>query len=369
MVQWLRNLFKSTAKPTARETGTAELRLVPTELAEQTVLVAAGEPAGAIRIIEVPAPDINTASAGIGISWLMREDINANFTGWLFSRSDYSDLQSSRVEQSILSTLQQILDTPQSGAQLVRRMPGVIPQLLQSLRTDDFSGAELSRKISHDVVLVAEVIRLANSSRYAQLEPITSIEHAVMVLGQNGLRHLITTVAFRPIIDVKSGHFTRLIAPRIWDHSEHCAIASRLLAQQAGLNGFDGFLAGLVQNVGLIVSLRIMDQSAEGSEALGSAAFCNELIAKARKLSASIGREWHFPQEVITAIDEQAIVQRHVLLSTVGRNLSMADYLSKLNLLVQAGRQREDASCTDGLSASELDCYAELKALTEPLSK
>ena len=296
----------------------------------------------------------------------MREDINANFIGWLFSRSDYSDLQSSRAEQSILEALQEILDTPQSGAQLVRRMPGVIPQLLQSLRTGDFSGAELSRKISHDVVLVAEVIRLANSSRYAQLEPITSIEHAVLVLGQNGLRHLITTVAFRPIIDVKSGHFTRLIAPRIWDHSEHCAIAGRLLAQQAGLNGFDAFLAGLVQNVGLIVSLRIMDQSAGGSEALGSAVFCNELIAKARKLSCSIGRDWNFPKEVITAIDEQAIVQRHVALSTVGRNLSMADYLSKLNLLIRAGRQREHAGCVDGLSASERDCHVELRALTAP---
>ena len=306
------------------------------------------------------------APAGSGISWLMREDVNANFIGWLFSRSYYSDLQSSRAEQSILVALQAILDTPQSGAQLVRRMPGVIPQLLQSLRTDDFSGAELSRKISHDVVLVAEVIRLANSSRYAQHEPISSIEHAVLVLGQNGLRHLITTVAFRPIIDVKSGHFTRLIAPRIWNHSEHCAIASRLLAQQTGLNGFDAFLAGLVQNVGLIVSLRIMDQSAGGSEALGSAEFCNELVAKARKLSCSIGQEWNFPQKVIMAIDEQAIVQCHVTLSTVGHNLSMADYLSKLNLVVRAGRQREDAACVDGLSAFELDCYRELKALTAP---
>ena len=366
MVQWLRRLFGVPSNDAPRgkilHTPAPPLTTVQTSApATQT-----HAPSILADIIPAPAPAPAPAAAPVsgGVSWLMREDINANFTSWLFSRSDYSDLQSSRVEQAILATLQEILDTPQSGAQLVRRMPGVIPQLLQSLRTDDFSGAELSRKISHDVVLVAEVIRLANSSRYAQLEPITSIEHAVMVLGQNGLRHLITTVAFRPIIDVKSGNYTRLIAPRIWDHSEHCAIASRLLAQQTGLNGFDAFLAGLVQNVGLIVSLRIMDQSAERGEALGSAAFCNALIGKARKLSCSIGREWNFPQEVITAIDEQSIVQRNVQLSTVGRNLSMADYLSKLNLLIRSGRQREDASCTDGLSMSELDCHSELKELT-----
>lgn len=314
--------------------------------------------------MEKPFRAVPRAAAPIGISWLMREDINANFTSWLFARSDYSDLQTTRAEQQILESLDQILASPQSGAQLVRRMPGVIPQLLQSLRTNDFSGAELSRKISHDVVLVAEVVRLANSSLYQKDDPIASVEHAVLVLGQNGLRHLITSVAFRPIIDLKSGRFNRMIAPRIWDHSEHCAIAGRLLAQQAGLNGFDAFLAGLIQNVGLIVALRVMDQSAGGTEAIGSAAFCNALIPRARRLSASIGREWHFPAEVITAIDEQSIVERNTALSDVGRNLSMADYLSKLSLLAREGRQAADPATTQGLTAGELDCYAELQALT-----
>ena len=66
----------------------------------------------------------------------------------------------------------------------------------------------------------------------------------------------------------------------------------------------------------------------------------------------------------MTAIDEQAIVQRNVALSTVGRNLLTADYLSKLNLLVRLGRQAPDAAVTDGLTQAELACYAELQALT-----
>jgi HD-like signal output (HDOD) protein len=266
----------------------------------------------------------------------------------------------------VLETLDQILASPQAGTQLVRRMPGVIPQLLQSLRTTDFSGAELARKISHDVVLVAEVIRLANSSLYAKEDPITSIEHAVLVLGQNGLRHLITSVAFRPIIDLKSGRFNGLVGPRIARHSEQCAIAARLLAQQAGVNGFDAFLAGLIQNVGLMVALRVMDQDAAANESLGSTAFCNALIPKARRLSASIGREWRFPDVVMTAIDEQAIVGQRQTRSAVGQMLSMADYLAKLNLLVATGELAPDASFTRDLTAAQQDCYAELQALTAP---
>ena len=304
------------------------------------------------------------APAAVGISTLVWAGLTADFTGWLFARSDYADLQTSRAEQSILAMLDEILASPQAGVQLVRRMPGVIPQLLQSLRTEDFSGAELARRISHDALLVAEVIRLANSSQYATSTPITSIEHAVMVLGQTGLRHLITSVAFRPIIDLKSGHFNGRIAPRIWEHSEQCALACRLLAQQSGGNAFNAFLAGLIQNVGLIVALRVIDQGAAGSAAIGSTAFCNALLPRARQLSSSIGREWTFPDSVIVAIDEQVIEQRGTELSALGQTLATADYLGKLNLLRQHGVLGIDPDLTEALTAGQRDCFAELQALT-----
>lgn len=360
MRQWLRKLF-----------GTDDTAASPSSPSpSQPGALVASADAGPDADASPADPALAAAPAAVppaaGISWLVQEEINACFSAWLFARSDYADLQTSLAEQAVLDSLGQILATPQAGTQLVRRMPGVIPQLLQSLRTNDFSGSELARKISHDVVLVAEVIRLANSSLYAKEDPITSIEHAVLVLGQNGLRHLITSVAFRPIIDLNSGRFNKLVAPRVWRHSEHCAIAARLLAQQAGVNGFDAFLAGLIQNVGLIVALRVMDQDSAKNHAIGSTAFCNALIPKARRLSASIGREWRFPEEVITAIDEQAIVGQRTTRSEVGEMLAMADYLAKLNLLVMLGEQAPDASFTRDLSAAQQDCYAELQALTAP---
>ena len=118
-----------------------------------------------------------------------------------------------------------------------------IPQLLQSLRSDKFSGAQLSRTISSDLVLVSAVIRLANTSSMGNGTSIASVEHAVMLIGQEGLRHLITSVAFRPIIDMNSGHYTRSLAPRIWDQSERCAVANRMLAEEMGLDPFEAELS------------------------------------------------------------------------------------------------------------------------------
>ncbi len=249
---------------------------------------------------------------------------------------------------------------------MVRRMPGVIPQLLNSLRTETFSGKDLARKISHDVVLVAAVVRLANSISYSLETSITSIEHAVLVLGQSGLRQLITSVAFRPIIDLKSGHFTKLIAPRVWDQSEKCAIANRMLAKEEDVDAFEAFLAGLVQNVGLIVSLRVMDQMADGNELLGSASFFNSFIGYGRTLSCSIAREWHFPESIVKAIEEQGATHNTANMSPLGKILALGDYVSKMHILITDNRLRaDDARLMKGLSATALNCLKELKALED----
>ncbi|HEY8099377.1 MAG TPA: HDOD domain-containing protein [Burkholderiaceae bacterium] len=300
-----------------------------------------------------------------GASWQQRDDVSANYHNWLFA-NDNSDLDASQVEKEILDSLERIVKSNQSGANLVRRMPGLVPQLLQSLRSENFSVGDLSRKISNDVVLVAAILRLANSSYYNPLQPITSIEHSVMVLGQNGLRQLITSVAFKPIIDMNSGDFTKLVAPRIWDQSARCAIANRMLAADEAVDPFEAFLAGLIQNVGLIVSLRIMDQISNGKGPIGSETFCTYLFRHARFLSCSIGKEWKFPDSVITAIEEQGKVFDTAKMSPIGRILSLGDYLSKVKVLVENDRLTEgDPRLLKNLSEKAISCYGELNPLEE----
>lgn len=323
--------------------------------------VAVEEPAPAEEAPAAPAPQPKVSN----ISWLQRSDVNAAFTDWLFDGTGQRELFTSPLEKDILAAIEKIVQSKQSGADLVRRMPGVIPQLLQSLRTDDFSGTELARKISHDVVLVAAVIRIANSSVYNPGKPITSIEHAILVLGQAGLRQLITSVAFRPIIDLNSGAFTKLIAPRLWSQSEKCAIANRILAQQQRIDPFEAFLAGLLQHVGLIVSLRVIDQMWDGKQAIGSETFCNSLINYGRTLSCSIGKEWRFPEAVSRALAEQGN-NKNADVSAMGKLLSIGDYLGKLSTLTKHERLDSSLSgASKAMSEHELACLDELNQLPE----
>ena len=362
MINWLQRLFSPPAVPTA--TDPDDTRAHGGDAASRAAGAAPGGHAG---------PNGSSAGAGSGsgsggststsmVSFEQRDRVNGAYFDWLFEAGGASDLDINAAEAEVLDTLAAILASQQSGAALVRRMPGLIPQLLQSLRSDTFSGAQLSRTISSDVVLVAAVIRLANSSVKGSGSSINSVEHAVMLIGHEGLRHLITSVAFRPIIDVNSGHYTRLLAPRIWDQSERCAMANRMLAEEMGVDPFEAFLAGLVQNVGLIVSLRLMDQSSKGLP-LGSEIFCARLVQHARALTCSLGGEWNFPAAVTLAIEEQAGMKKGVTLSPLGRLLALSDYLGKLRILAeQHSIDDSNPALFKGLPASAAATYAQLDA-------
>ncbi|WP_243491494.1 HDOD domain-containing protein [Massilia violaceinigra] len=336
-------------------------------------LFSASEPApdapGAAQASQPPAAaaagDPPRASAA-ALSFEQRDGVNGTYFSWLFENADVTGLDTTPHENQVLDALTAILASQQSGAALVRRLPGLLPQLLQSLRSDNFSGAQLSRTISNDVVLVAAVIRMANTSFKGSGTTITSVEHAVMLIGQEGLRHLITSVAFRPIIDLNSGQYTRLLAPRIWDQSERCAVANRMLAEAMGVDPFEAFLAGLVQNVGLIVTLRIMDQMSRGEKELGSEMFCARLVRDARILTCSIGREWNFPESVVTAIGEQAGMRKGVAVSPLGQLLTQSDYLSKVRILVDNDRLgHDDPVLFKGLSAQAMAVYRQLDAIED----
>lgn len=78
------------------------------------------------------------------------------------------------------------------------RLPTVLPQLLRALRNDRAGGGELAKMIGRDPLMVGEIMRVTNSAHYRQAQPISSLQHAVVLLGQDGLRQVITQHAMKP---------------------------------------------------------------------------------------------------------------------------------------------------------------------------
>ncbi|QJE01412.1 HDOD domain-containing protein [Massilia forsythiae] len=376
ITRWLQRLFSRPAAaapapaaatvPAAPAPGASVPMAAPALPADFAPGMAAQPADAAPAIAGMASARAACASGAAPVSFEQLDHVNRAWNAWLFERPQRDGLELDPAEQDVLDALRAILASQQSGAALVKRMPGLVPQILQSLRNDNFSGNALARTISSDVVLVAAVIRLANNCFLGAAAPIASVEHAVILIGQEGLRQLVTTVAFRPIIDVHSGLYTRRLAPRLWQHAERCAMGARALAAEMGVEPFDAFLAGLLQNVGMIVALRFMDGAAAHAPLLGTDLFLAQLAADARALAAGIAREWHFPEPVAQALLEQGGLRKGASMSPLGRLLKLADYLGKVRMLVEEGVLEEgDAGLFGGLPAQAAGCYAALAASRE----
>ena len=262
------------------------------------------------------------------------------------------------TEQLILDEFSRLLAVPQSAADLVPRVPAVLPRLLRSLRDNKMSSAELARQFAQDVVLVGALIREANSSAHRLGAPVKTIEAALMLLGQNGVRMLLAKVAFRPIIRHQAGRFAQQLAPRLWQQSEACALAASRLAPAMQADPFDAYLAALLHKVGLIVALRLIDQLFAGDALPRSAPFCRVLLATAQALSSRIAVLWEFPATVSQAI-AQAGQSGAPPLAQV---LALADRLAALRMLIDAGQiAADDHIALHGLDAAALACLEQLR--------
>ena len=284
--------------------------------------------------------------------------IEAAYYRWLTATHAYA--APAEVEARILDEVRALAAQAGEAAGLVPRVPEAIPRLLSSLNDEDASVSELARQVAQDVVLVAEVIREANSAYYRPISPVRNVEAAIMMLGQNGLRMLLARIAFRPLINMQADGFARVAAPQVWKQSVSCALAASLMAPGLSTGVFEAYLAGLMQNVGLVVAFRLADRVCANGKIPASSSFGAELLAGSRQLSSAIAAHWNFPPEVATAIGHAGDPGQNQL----AQALAQGDRIAKLRLLIDANVLAEDDELVmDGLDNFQRRCLGKLAKL------
>ena len=297
-----------------------------------------------------------------GPAGISTREIDAAFYGLILGVQSPTDSRLNGFEKKVLRELDQLLTSDISHSSLVPRLPAVIPQVMGTLRDQSSSAADLAAQLGRDAVLVSEVIRLANSPYYSVGKKITSLERAVFILGQVGVRQLVTNAAFKPLLNLNSGHFTRLAGTILWEQSEKTAFICDCLARKENTDRFSIYLMAIVQNVGYTVALKLLDKNFDGSQAPRSVLFHEKLIKRSRKLSWIIAREWGFGAMVLDALESQ-IEARHM--QTPGSILFAGDKLSKVHILSALGRFKGDVDQLAGRLQGSLkgSCKAGYEAL------
>ena len=308
---------------------------------------------------EIQAAASAGATATIENDEDMANDVHAAFYRWLTASSGFNARPDQ--EAQILAEVRSLAADPVCASGLVPRVPELVSQLLTALSDENISTSALSAQVGRDLVLVAEVIREANSAYYRPVTPIETLEGAVTMLGLNGLRMLLARIAFRPLVRVKVQGVARQVAPNVWKHSERCAFAASVMAPGLSAGVFESYLAGLMQNLGLQVAFQVADRVCEG-RVPGNSEFGVELFAASRQLSSVIANHWDFPPEVVEAIEQAGEADG----SHLAQALAQGDRIAKLRLLLDAEViEEDDELITRGLNGFQRRCLGKLVDLSD----
>ena len=225
---------------------------------------------------------------------------------------------------------QEKLDTLIRHIHTLPSLPRVIVEIMQSFNNDNIDTSTLARQIESDLGIVAKVLRVANSPFFGLSGQIGSIFEAIVVVGFNNLRGLVTSAA---IINILPKQLKTFDLQAFWQHSIRTAVCARLLAKPVGIDQEAAFTAGLLHDIGILV---IGMHFSEAMEKNGmqfdtgtpeSLQIEHDVIGMEHAtLGGEVAKHWHFPEPI-----QQAISQHHVSMPAGHKNI-LVDVLYVANL-------------------------------------
>jgi len=135
-------------------------------------------------------------------------------------------------------------------------LPTVVIKMMELIGKSETSVSELSKLIATDPVLMAKLLKIANSSFYGFPRQISTLDTARGALGFSQLQGLGLSLSVAGQFSPESNN-DQFDLKRFWEHSAGCGIASRMLAKIYGNpSGADAFAAGLLHDIGIFVIFR-----------------------------------------------------------------------------------------------------------------
>lgn len=136
-------------------------------------------------------------------------------------------------------------------------LPKILQEVLQLLNDLNTSPHSLAKAISKDQSVVLKILTIANSPFYGLSKRVSSIEFAIMILGYDEIRNIVSALSLMESMKNKSDQY--LDQKAFWMHSYLTATIAKKLAMDLGLEKHgEAFIAGLLHDLGVSVIHRFM---------------------------------------------------------------------------------------------------------------
>jgi HD-like signal output (HDOD) protein len=189
--------------------------------------------------------------------------------------------------------------------------PLIQAQITQVFTKSDRSIKEVAAGVEKDPVLVAQLVRVANSVFFGARNPVANIQEAVMFIGLEYVEGLILgTHMFKALAGTMDKTTTRAIE-NLWRRAINRAIIGRTIAAQwpEYPHQHPAYITCLLMDIGFIVRLQM-----DPKEFLQLIALAHELHVPLHQaeerlfavdhaiIGAALLRLWNFPPDIVAAI-------------------------------------------------------------------
>jgi putative nucleotidyltransferase with HDIG domain len=185
----------------------------------------------------------------------------------------------------------------------IATLPEVTVQIIKTVEDPKSSAQQLHKIVSHDPALATRILKVVNSAFYGLPGQIGSIERAIVLLGLNGIKNIAVAASLGQLFRGAKlcDGFT---AKDLWTHCIAVGVTARDLARNLRLDLPDeAFLAGLIHDVGILISLQTYPEKLrEVCEAVKASRgdFC-ELERQVigldhQQLGMGLAEQWKFPR-------------------------------------------------------------------------
>jgi HD-like signal output (HDOD) protein len=145
----------------------------------------------------------------------------------------------------------------------VPSLPGIALRVHKAVNHPDANAADVSRLVQADPAMVGRLIQAANSAMFKGQDTIKDGQTAVMRMGLNTTRDLVTGFALKNLFKGRNRAMKEHMKG-LWRHSTQvAALCSVLCKQIKGLNPDRALLAGLIHDVGALSILSYCDTREE----------------------------------------------------------------------------------------------------------
>src|SRR3954469_23992597 len=182
-------------------------------------------------------------------------------------------------------------------------LPEVTGKIIATVEDPKSTASTLHKIVSHDPALVTRIMKVVNSAFYGLPGQIGSIERAIVLLGLNGGKNIAVAASLGQLFRGAKLN-AKFTAKDLWRHCIAVGVAARDLARQMKLPMADeAFLAGMIPDVGILISLQLHPEQLRtvcDRAAAGGGDFCElerEVIGlDHQQLGMGLAEHWKFPR-------------------------------------------------------------------------